>query len=287
MTKFQEDERERESEKCGKFLVVMSHDFVDFSVHPNAERFFFLLSTNRLALASLFIFIEKSLSTYRSLIGCMCIAIVVLSITPTRNRNEKNRTNWYVPGLYDIFRFSFCLFRLNCAENPSHLRSMFRLSSHLLLTLNWADLILSSVVFVHSLQPSLSLDNTVEVFLLKNEGDFISVEQGQKLGGEKRKKKREENIRQLLDVTNTITSEEMRDFEMRSVVACELCVGSKTEFRSFWFTDMVHHIIVDHNRWKRLDGHRVDRISSVFRSSDQGKGSCMRSRSCMCECVVR
>lgn len=66
-------------------------------------------------------------------------------------------------------------------------------------------------------QPSLSLDNTVEVFLLKNEGDFISVEQGQKLGGEKKKKKREDNIRQLLDVTNTITSEEMRDFEMRSV----------------------------------------------------------------------
>lgn len=55
------------------------------------------------------------------------------------------------------------------------------------------------------------------MFLLKNEGDFISVEQGQKLGGEKKKKNREDNIRQLLDVTNTITSEEMRDFEMRSV----------------------------------------------------------------------
>ncbi|XP_031640448.1 uncharacterized protein LOC116352191 isoform X2 [Contarinia nasturtii] len=68
-------------------------------------------------------------------------------------------------------------------------------------------------------QPSLSLDNAVEVFLLKNEGEFVSVEQGQKLGsctsmGDK-KKKREENMRQLLDVTNTITSEEMRDFEMR------------------------------------------------------------------------
>ena len=64
------------------------------------------------------------------------------------------------------------------------------------------------------LQPSLSLDNTVEVFLLKNEGEFISVEQGQK---NEKKKQREDNIRQLLDVTNTITSEEIRDFEMRFV----------------------------------------------------------------------
>lgn len=75
----------------------------------------------------------------------------------------------------------------------------------------------STVIIGKRVKPSLSLDNAVEVFLLKNEGEFISVEQGQKLGsssGEK-KKKREENMRQLLDVTNTITSEEMRDFEMR------------------------------------------------------------------------
>lgn len=74
-------------------------------------------------------------------------------------------------------------------------------------------------------QPSLSLDNAVEVFLLKSEGEFISVEQGQKMGsgsgvGDK-KKKREENMRQLLDVTNTITSEEMRDFEMRYTIQCK------------------------------------------------------------------
>lgn len=84
------------------------------------------------------------------------------------------------------------------------------------------------------LQPSLSLDNAVEVFLLKNEGEFVSVEQGnQKLGssnisvGEK-KKRREENMRQLLDVTNTITSEEMRDFEMRYAIVCkkETCIIS-------------------------------------------------------------
>ncbi|KAJ6641462.1 GTP-binding protein GEM [Pseudolycoriella hygida] len=61
-------------------------------------------------------------------------------------------------------------------------------------------------------QASLSLDNTVETFLLKNEGDFISVEQGKE---NTRKQKREENMRQLLDVTNTLTKEEIRDFEMR------------------------------------------------------------------------
>lgn len=61
-------------------------------------------------------------------------------------------------------------------------------------------------------QASLSLDNTVETYLLKNEGDFISVEQGKEL---RKKKQREENMRQLLDVTNTYTSEEIRDFEMR------------------------------------------------------------------------
>lgn len=52
----------------------------------------------------------------------------------------------------------------------------------------------------------------METFLLKNEGDFISVEQGKE---STRKQKREENMRQLLDVTNTLTSEEIRDFEMR------------------------------------------------------------------------
>lgn len=52
----------------------------------------------------------------------------------------------------------------------------------------------------------------METYLLKNEGDFISVEQGKEL---RKKKQREENMRQLLDVTNTYTSEEIRDFEMR------------------------------------------------------------------------
>lgn len=62
------------------------------------------------------------------------------------------------------------------------------------------------------MQASLSLDNSVETYLLKNEGDFISVEHGKEL---RKKKQREDNMRQLLDVTNTFTSEEIRDFEMR------------------------------------------------------------------------
>ncbi|XP_033233578.1 AF4/FMR2 family member 4 isoform X2 [Drosophila pseudoobscura] len=105
-------------------------------------------------------------------------------------------------------------------------------------------------------QPSLSLDSTVETLLIKNEGDFISVEQGKELNARKRNSqqlahapthshhhhshhqqqeqqhqqhqqqkqqhhhhpqqhKRDENMRQLLDVTNTLTIEELRDFEMR------------------------------------------------------------------------
>ncbi|XP_070494454.1 uncharacterized protein [Chironomus tepperi] len=63
-------------------------------------------------------------------------------------------------------------------------------------------------------QASLSLDYSVETVLLKNECDFISVEQGKEI---RKKKQRDENLRQLLDVTNnpTLTSEEIREFEMR------------------------------------------------------------------------
>ncbi|CAO1373432.1 unnamed protein product [Diamesa serratosioi] len=63
-------------------------------------------------------------------------------------------------------------------------------------------------------QASLSLDCSVETVLLKNECDFISVEYGKE---QTRRKKllRDENIKQLLDVTNMLTNEEMRDFEMK------------------------------------------------------------------------
>ncbi|XP_075165340.1 rad, Gem/Kir family member 1 isoform X3 [Haematobia irritans] len=87
-------------------------------------------------------------------------------------------------------------------------------------------------------KPSLSLDSTIETLLIKNENDFISVEQDkdpQSLSLSVRKRnsqqlnqaptisqlyqqqqqKRDDNIRQLLDVTNTLTFEELRDFEMR------------------------------------------------------------------------
>ncbi|XP_055838703.1 bromodomain-containing protein DDB_G0270170 isoform X2 [Episyrphus balteatus] len=99
-------------------------------------------------------------------------------------------------------------------------------------------------------QPSLSLDSTVETLLIKSEGDFVSVEQGkdsrkrnsqqlhiqQQLNHhhqqqssqqqqqqqqqsqttqQQQQQRRDENMRQLLDVTNTLTFEELRDFEMR------------------------------------------------------------------------
>uniref|UniRef100_A0A182JCW0 Uncharacterized protein n=1 Tax=Anopheles atroparvus TaxID=41427 RepID=A0A182JCW0_ANOAO len=67
-------------------------------------------------------------------------------------------------------------------------------------------------------KPSLSMDYTsVETILLKSEGEFISVgEQGKEhLSTQSKKQQREEHMRQLLDVTNTLTTEEIKDFEMR------------------------------------------------------------------------
>lgn len=73
----------------------------------------------------------------------------------------------------------------------------------------------------------MSLDNSVETLLLRNEGDFISVENAGKQQGQenccggaissarKTRKQRDESMRQLLDVTNKFTNEEIRDFEMR------------------------------------------------------------------------
>lgn len=95
----------------------------------------------------------------------------------------------------------------------------------------------------------------METLLIKNEGDFISVEQGKETltatgatagtagtaaharkrnsqqlqhpphhpaahhqhqtATQQQQQKRDENMRQLLDVTNTLTFEELRDFEMR------------------------------------------------------------------------
>lgn len=66
-------------------------------------------------------------------------------------------------------------------------------------------------------QPSLSLDQqaNVSTIVLKNGSDFVSnVEsaQGNKLT---LKKQKEENMKQLLDVANNLTLEEIHDFEMR------------------------------------------------------------------------
>lgn len=65
-------------------------------------------------------------------------------------------------------------------------------------------------------QPSLSLDHSnVSTILLKNGNEFISnVEHtgGSKMGI---KKQKEESMKQLLDVANNLTLEEIHDFEMR------------------------------------------------------------------------
>uniref|UniRef100_A0A1A9W2F8 GTP-binding protein REM 1 n=1 Tax=Glossina brevipalpis TaxID=37001 RepID=A0A1A9W2F8_9MUSC len=77
-------------------------------------------------------------------------------------------------------------------------------------------------------QPSLSLDNTVETLLINNENEFVSVEQDKdntnlmglhkkylQPGQQQQQQTRADNIKQLLDVTSTLTLKELRDFEMR------------------------------------------------------------------------
>ncbi|KAL9918565.1 rad, Gem/Kir family member 1 isoform 3-T4 [Glossina fuscipes fuscipes] len=77
-------------------------------------------------------------------------------------------------------------------------------------------------------QPSLSLDNTVETLLISNENEFVSVEQDKETtnlmstnkkylqpGQQQQQQSRADNIKQLLDVTSSLTLKELRDFEMR------------------------------------------------------------------------
>lgn len=63
-------------------------------------------------------------------------------------------------------------------------------------------------------QPSVSLDHAnISTILLKNGSEFLSnVESANKLS---LKKQKEENMKQLLDVANNLTLEEIHDFEMR------------------------------------------------------------------------
>lgn len=65
-------------------------------------------------------------------------------------------------------------------------------------------------------QPSLSLDHTnVSTILLRNGAEFVSNVES---GGKVHVKQREENMKQLLEVANALTQEEIHDFEMRSVL---------------------------------------------------------------------
>lgn len=73
-------------------------------------------------------------------------------------------------------------------------------------------------------QASLSLDySNVSTILLKDENDFVSNTSPSSMTGShhklsvKKKKQRDENMKQLLDVTNQLTQEEIHDFEMRLV----------------------------------------------------------------------
>ncbi|XP_017769600.1 PREDICTED: uncharacterized protein LOC108557553 isoform X4 [Nicrophorus vespilloides] len=66
-------------------------------------------------------------------------------------------------------------------------------------------------------QPSLSVDHSnISTILLKNGSEFISNVESPSTKAYNLKKQREENMKQLLDVTNNLTLEEIHDFEMRT-----------------------------------------------------------------------
>lgn len=67
-------------------------------------------------------------------------------------------------------------------------------------------------------QPSLSLDHTnISTILLKNGTEFVSNVESSAAATARGsfKRKKEENMKQLLDVANNLTLEEIHDFEMR------------------------------------------------------------------------
>ncbi|XP_055379407.1 J domain-containing protein DDB_G0295729 isoform X2 [Condylostylus longicornis] len=115
-------------------------------------------------------------------------------------------------------------------------------------------------------QPSLSLDNTVETMLLKNEGDFESVEKTRK--SSKHSFKDENNVRQLLDVTNTLTFEELRDFEMR--VASMPNTGVEEEYYRLRHFSITGKGIV--NRGDSLKSRR-SRSNNSVRSNNSSNSS--------------
>lgn len=76
-------------------------------------------------------------------------------------------------------------------------------------------------------QPSLNTDQSlsaVSTILLKNGNEFVS---NVECGKHAIKKHKEDNMKQLLDVTNNLTLEEIHDFEMRWVdfVVCFFVFG--------------------------------------------------------------
>lgn len=66
-------------------------------------------------------------------------------------------------------------------------------------------------------QPSVSLEhgNITSTILLKNGNDFLGNVHAQEAKLAAFKSQKEENMKQLLDVANNLTLEEIHDFEMR------------------------------------------------------------------------
>lgn len=125
----------------------------------------------------------------------------LVGLVPRKPKITRNPSNLQVGARLE----QSCTSPINVTTNPlEHFSG--RKSSHQQQQTQQATIVVQ--------QPSVSVDHhTVSTVLLKNGGEFVSnVQQQEKL---KQLKQKEENVKQLLDVTNNLTLEEIHDFEMR------------------------------------------------------------------------
>lgn len=112
-------------------------------------------------------------------------------------------------------------------------------------------------------QASLSLDySNVSTILLKDENDFVSntspgnTGSHHKLSVKKKKQQRDDNMKQLLDVKNQLTQEEMYDFQMKLVLV--VLPGRK----SFFF--LQYRLIYRSNLIRTLKNSNLPFESNVY-----------------------
>lgn len=142
---------------------------------------------------------------------------------PSRHTSHLNRT--HTTNSFDDTQFALVPRKLKITKNPPNLQVGARLEQSCTSPINVTTNPLEhfsgrkthqqtqqATIVVQ--QPSVNVDHhTVSTVLLKNGGEFVSnVQQQEKL---KQLKQKEDNVKQLLDVANNLTLEEIHDFEMR------------------------------------------------------------------------